>query len=536
MGLILSLLTVVSLLVRGFSISSLPPELFGDEIDVGYQAFSLLHTGRDLYGQLFPTYIHSLSEWRTPMLMYYTVPTISIFGNTELGVRLPEVILGAVAPLILFLLVYQVSKNRSVALLSSIILAILPWHILYSRAAFESVLLLDFILLGTLLFIKQRYFVSLLLFFLTPYIYSTASLFTPLWLLALTVLYRPKLPKTSFLLLIVLVPFGLSLLSGQAAERFGKVGLFSNPEIIDQLTRYRTDSKSPLERLFSNRPVFIATRIYSNYLSAFSPEFLFIRGDNTARQSLQYIGELLPVFAPFLALGLIYLVKQKQYLWLVWLLLAPLPSALTYDGAYHATRLFMMISSLCVAVGSGIYWLVKSMPRYAKAVVYVAIWGVIFFQFTLAANYYLIHYPLRTWQWWHVGFKQAMEKVGELSDQYHQVFINNSYEPSLIRFLFYTRYPPSQFHANFTVDKPSDISAGYYGFYLAPKYYFGGFSPPPNKSLVDVIQPGNLYVVSQRDDVPGDWDWSKNPPGGVKVLFTTRNPLGTPIFYLVTKN
>src|SRR3989339_227663 len=303
MGLILSLLTVVSLLVRGFSISSLPPELFGDEIDVGYQAFSLLHTGRDLYGQLFPTYIHSLSEWRTPMLMYYTVPTISIFGNTELGVRLPEVILGAVAPLILFLLVYQVSKNRSVALLSSIILAILPWHILYSRAAFESVLLLDFILLGTLLFIKQRYFVSLLLFFLTPYIYSTASLFTPLWLLALTVLYRPRFPKASFLLLIVLVPFGLSLLSGQAAERFGKVGLFNNPEIIDQLTRYRTDSKSPLERLFSNRPVFIATRIYSNYLSAFSPEFLFIRGDNTARQSLQYIGELLPVFAPFLALG-----------------------------------------------------------------------------------------------------------------------------------------------------------------------------------------------------------------------------------------
>ena len=156
MGLILSILFAVSLFIRGFSIPTLPPELFGDEVDVGYQAFSLLHTGLDLYGQLFPKYIHSLSEWRTPLLMYYTVPTIYLFGNTEWGVRTPEVILGALAPLILFLLVYEVTRSKSQALLSSVILCIMPWHILYSRAAFEAVLLLDFVLLGTLFFIKKR--------------------------------------------------------------------------------------------------------------------------------------------------------------------------------------------------------------------------------------------------------------------------------------------------------------------------------------------------------------------------------------------
>ncbi len=185
MGLILSLLLGLSLVIRGFSVSSLPPELFGDEIDVGYQAYSLLKTGKDLYGQLFPTYIHSLSEWRTPLLMYYTVPAIALLGNSELGVRMPEVVLGALSPVILFLLVYQLSKSKKLGLLSSLVLVLMPWHILYSRAAFEAVLLLDFVMLGTLLLFRRNYILSAVFFALTFYIYSTAIVFTPLWIFAL---------------------------------------------------------------------------------------------------------------------------------------------------------------------------------------------------------------------------------------------------------------------------------------------------------------------------------------------------------------
>jgi hypothetical protein len=536
MGLILSLLLVLSSLIRGFSVSTLPPELFGDEIDVGYQAFSLLKTGRDLYGQPFPLLLHSLAEWRTPLLIYYTVPAVFAFGNNEWGVRAPEVILGSLAPVILFLLVYRLSLNRSLSLLSSLTLVLMPWHILYSRAAFEAVLLLDFVLLGTLLFVRRRFALSAVFFALTLYIYNTAVVFTPLWLICLWLIFRPKIRISYLIFPLLLVPFIWLLFFGKAGERFGKVGLFGSPEITDSVIEARSTSVSPVEIIFANKPLYDLKKIFNNYLSAFSPEFLFIRGDPTARHSLQYIGQLLPVWVPFLVLGLVYLIKQRAKIWLVWLIIAPVPAALTIDGAYHATRLFMMIPSLAVAIGAGIYWLIITLKGKIKVMAYFLIWVVISFQFADTADYYFFRYTKNTWRWWHVGFKSAMTELVRLAPGYQQIFINNTYEPSLIRFLFYASYPPRQFQDNFITDKPrADISPGYYGFFLLPKYLFGTFTPPANKSLIDVMQPGNLYLVSQRDEVPGDADWRKDPPGGISVLYTSVNPFNQPIFYLVTR-
>jgi len=55
----LILLVVIFLLFRLYSLNSLP--LFGDEIDVGNQAYSLLTTARDYKGNLLPSYIQSFS-------------------------------------------------------------------------------------------------------------------------------------------------------------------------------------------------------------------------------------------------------------------------------------------------------------------------------------------------------------------------------------------------------------------------------------------------------------------------------------------
>jgi len=121
-----------------------------------------------------------------------------------------------------------------------------------------------------------------------------------------------------------------------------------------------------------------------------------------------------------------------------------------------------------------------------------------------------------------------------LDSKYARIFINNTYEPSLIRFLFYSEYSPAIFHRVFTLDQPMpNIYPNYYGFFLPPKYYFGSFSIPKNKSLPDILADDSLYMISQRDEAYGDW--RKNPPLGVKVLFTSTNPYDDPIFYLVTR-
>ena len=534
MGLFLPLILVLSLMLRGFFFTSVPPELFGDEIDVGYQAYSLLRTGKDLYCQAFPAYIHSLSEWRAPLLMYATIPTVAAFGLNEVGVRLPQVIFGSLAPVILFLLVYRTTRSKSLSILSSLSLSLSPWHIHYSRVAFEVVILLDLLLLATLLYLHKKYFLSAWFMALTFYTYSTAVVFTPLWLVSLLITTKKRPTLISCLLFtIAITPFILNLVSGRAAGRFGLVSIFSGREVVDKITHLRGESALPAENLWHNRPESYFWLFYHNYLRAFSAEFLFVRGDPTVRHNMQYIGQLLPLTAPFLVLGIIYLVKKRHWLWLTWLLLAPVPSALTIDGAFHATRLFLMIPPLAVATGSGFLMILNLKSKILNLILLT----VFVFHFAQVGHYYLVHYPKASWRWWQVGYKSSMQSLDRLAPGFDRIFINNTYEPSLIRFLFYTGYSPDRFHSSFKLDQPvAGIQPGYDGFSLDDKYYFGDFSSPsPGTEYAQRLQPGSLYLVSQRDDVGGEWDWRTSPPEGVQVLDTAVNPYHQPVFYLVTR-
>src|SRR3989339_1854448 len=141
---------------RLYQLSSVPASLFGDEVDVGYQAYSILKTGKDYSGNFMPLHFHSLAEWRTPLYLYSAVPTVAIFGISPLGVRLPAVIFGVLSILGFYLLIREIvngqwsmaKKNNLIinsqplALIASFLLAVNPWHIQYSRAGFEVTMLL----------------------------------------------------------------------------------------------------------------------------------------------------------------------------------------------------------------------------------------------------------------------------------------------------------------------------------------------------------------------------------------------------------
>src|SRR5258708_23543226 len=102
---------VIAFFLRIFQIDKVPVSLFGDELDLGYQAYSILHTGRDYMGNFMPVHFHSLAEWRTPLYLYSAVPTVAIFGITPLGVRLPAAIFGTLIVYAMYLLVNQLTKN-----------------------------------------------------------------------------------------------------------------------------------------------------------------------------------------------------------------------------------------------------------------------------------------------------------------------------------------------------------------------------------------------------------------------------------------
>jgi len=551
---------LVATLLRLYKLCNLPISLFGDEIDVGYHAWSLITTGRDYMGNLLPTYIQSLSEWRTPLLSYTLAPFVGILGPTILAVRLPVALLGVLNIYLIYLLTNLLFKNLKIEKLignwkleighlASLMLALSPWHIHYSRMALDSTLLLTLLLSGTLFFIEKRYSLSILSFIFTFYTYSTANLFTPLLIISLFLIYRPSLTKSlqrSFTLFglcfILLLPIAYHLTLGQAAGRFKQVSIFSDKEIIYDIVNQRTspwvDQNAWAEKLFHNKAISYAGIIGSNYLSAFSPQFLFISGDPNFRHSIGRFGELLWVTAPFLVLGFVYLItnlkNKSNQLILAWILLSPIPSALTADGAMHATRLILMLPPLVIISALGVNYffkLVKNIPK----------WNLLMGVFVIAVTVNIIayihrysaHYKFESARHWHHGYQEITSKLVSHLDSANRVFINNTYEPSLLKIAFFSKYPPKKFQQDFITDIPEEnIVKGLDGFKLGEKFYFG--KARSLDDLFKLLEPGDIYLVVQGQEVPGDWDWSKEPPENLKILNHTKDVFGKPLFYLVT--
>lgn len=530
---------LVASLLRLWRLDEVPLNLFGDEVDVGYHAYSLLQTGKDYMGQLLPVYIHSLAEWRAPLFIYSTIPSIAVFGLNEWGVRLPAAIFGIIGVLLLYLLGRRLF-NQKVGLISALLLAMLPWHIHYSRAAFEVTLLLVLLLAATLLFLtggKRNIVLSSILFALTPYTYSTAVVFTPLYVLLLIFLKRRELPRqelSHFLVtaFVLILPFIYVTAFGPAAGRFSLISVFGDDRLIDTINIERTETGLTYERLFHNKLIGWGEVIVANYVQAFSPEFLFANGDPNPRHSVPGTGVLYWAFLPMLLMGIYKLAKVKlpNLLLLGWLLLAPIPASLTVDGANHATRLFLLIPPLVLISGYGAYWLMQQKGKYWK--ISSAVIGA-FLLLNLIGYYhrYFNHYNLQFWRYWHHGYKDAMQEIGQKQDDYQLAFINNTYEPSLLHYLFWTKYSPEKFQREFNSDIPKeDLLTGFNGFQLSEKIYFG-----QAENLLEFLKPNMLYLAVQGKEIPGDWDWGKEPPAGVKVLHVVRTPAGEPLFTLVSK-
>lgn len=548
---ILLLILLVAIFLRVYKLDSIPSSLFGDEVDVGYQAYSLLKTGKDLSGQFLPFYIKSLAESRAPLFIYSTVPFVASLGLNEWGVRLPAAFWGIVSIVGIYFLVKNIFDKKT-ALFAAALLTISPWHLQYSRASFEVTMLLSFTTFGIYFFrkgFKNYYFWSLanIVFGLSFYIYSTATVFIPLLLLLLFTLYKGEIESlikhlilAGIILLIITTPFLWSIYNGEATARFGGVSIFQQTVLLDKINLARSSQQSnpEVEIYFHNKPTVYAQVFGLNYLKAFSPDFLFTQGDPNFRHSIHEMGQLYYFELILMLTGIWWLIvkadSRVKLLIFGLLLIAPIPAGLTADGGFHATRLFVMTVPLTIINSLGLAYLISGQSKNLfkvglSGLVILAIFNIGFY-----FHRYYSHYLAESWRWWHVGFKEAMLEARKLDQNYSQLVFNNTYEPSLIRFLFWFEYPPEQFQKQFvSIQKQQTQLPRFNGFSLDDKYYFGSVDNQMN--LVDFIKPEMLYLVSQRDEVAGDWDFRINTPEKLNLLKTITNPLNQPIFYLVTK-
>lgn len=523
-------------------------ELFGDEIDAGYQSYSLMMTGRDYRGNFLPLYAHSFSEWRAPMMMYFMVPFIKIFGLNEWGVRSFSSFFGIISLLGFYFLLLKLGVSKRKSLIGLFLVSITPWHIQYSRSGFEITLMSTFILWGFYFLIdyfnKRKYYkliLSALLLSLSFYTYNTANVYVPLLILLLftsrRITTKEQVIKPSIILLSLMLILSLPILYqiffASGAERFNKVSLFNSDSIVSEINEYRKDlDYSFISKVFYNKIVYSTRKITANYLNAFSSDFLFGMGDVTFRHSLHKTGNLFWIYSLFLIFGLASFVKNKNkrfgdYFLLGFLLISPIPSSLTIDGAYHATRLFLMIFPLCYFSALGL----ESVWDYKKNIGIFTLL-VLLLEFSYFQHYYWNSYRKDSWRWWQYGYKEALEELIVIENKYDKVLIENTYEPALPRYLFWSAYQPSKVF-NLIDNMDSEEIENYKGFCLNEKICFVNYGDKIFES--SQMRDNTLYFLSHPRNIGGDWDWGNDAPKGVEVIKTVRSLDGNPLFYLVTK-
>lgn len=541
----LILILILATFLRFFRLDYL--ELFGDEIDAGYQSYSLVETGRDYKGNFMPLYAHSFSEWRAPMMMYFMIPFIRIFGLNEWGIRSFSAFFGIVGLFGFYFLLLKLGVKKKTSLIVLFLTAILPWHVQYSRAGFEITLMSSFVIWGIYFlvdyFSKRKFYkliLSAVLLSLSFYTYNTANVYVPLLILLVILtrklIIKEKIFKPTFKLLammfILSLPILYQIFFGAGAERFKKVSLFNNDGLVSEINSYRQqESNSFVSKIFYNKVVYSIKTIGANYLNAFSSDYLFGMGDVTFRHSLHKVGNLFWVYGIFLIVGLVSFIKNKNkkfgdYFMLGFLFISPIPSSLTIDGAYHATRLFLMIFPLCYFAAMGFEKIFEF-----KKVIGILLSLILFFEFAYFQYYYWTSYRLESWRWWHYGYKEIIQLSAKYYNDYDKIYFENSYEPAYPRFLFWNKIDPKTvFDAD---DNVKENAVEKYTGFCYQKFCFLNMG-----SLIDAdkFEKGILYLLSQSVNIGGDWDWSKSAPSGVKILETVRSPDGNPLFYLVAKS
>ncbi|MGH9317238.1 MAG: glycosyltransferase family 39 protein, partial [Thermoanaerobaculia bacterium] len=134
LSLLLILLTAGVL--RIVSLRDLPAGLFCDEAALGYNAWAILHHGVDENGVKLPLFLWSFTGYKNPVYLYTAMLPIGLLGLDEFSLRLTSAAFGIATVLALFLLGRALYGNKA-GLAAAALLAICPWHIHFSRIAFE---------------------------------------------------------------------------------------------------------------------------------------------------------------------------------------------------------------------------------------------------------------------------------------------------------------------------------------------------------------------------------------------------------------
>jgi len=517
----LFLILLVAIIFRFLDLTKSPPALNWDEVSIGYNAYSILKTGRDEWGKLLPLSFQAFGEQKLPGMIYASVPGIAIFGLNEFGVRFTPALFGVLSVYLLYLLAKKIFHSESLALWSATLLAISPWAIHFSRASFEAGLAMFFSLVSIYFLVDannspKNYWWSALFAILAAYTYNSVRILLPFLLLYYlynrVIKFTPK-TKSSLIKVIVIgfvlcLPIASELLKTEGRVRWGTLSIASQKSFLDDIAESRgyTTLPSVLPRLIHNKATHYTYKLFMNYLSTFSTEFLILKGSSNTQRSVQGMGLLYLFELPLLVIGLIAVLSKKtkysqaSHLIIPWLFLAPIPSALTID-APSSVRSLLMLPALILIESLGaesIYQWFRTQNKLLKTcLIAFILWNISYFSFKL-----WFVYPVKFAADWAYGYKQAYSWVFSHYNEVDNIYVTSSYGEPHIFALFYGKIDPATYQ-KYDIKHTTD-PLGWIHVDSFDKFHFTGFTGLDTPEEIVARHPGRNLLLTSFAVLPGN--------------------------------
>lgn len=543
---ILILLLAVGIFLRFYQLGDIPQGFHRDEAFLGYNAYSILVTGKDMNGELLPLHLESFI-FSPAGYSYFSLFPIAVFDLNPFSVRFASAFFGAFTVLITYLLARKLflpqKHAEAIGLLSAGLVAVSPWHINLSRTATENTIVVFFVVLGVFYYIKYSekksslfLLLSFLSFFVTLFLYQAPRAFLPFFIPLLFFSFSPYVKLKNmrasilFYALFIVLPLFFILTSPDLSLRIRTVSVFASEEVKSQLTEsipQDTVAGMPVfvTRVFHNKAISYTQQVLDNYFKHFSYSFLFTPAGLPDRYRVPMVGLLYLAVLPFLFIGMWYLLRSERRIGIFllgWVLLAPIGSSLTFDDVPNLQRTLIMLPALQIISAYGFVKIFEKRKKHVTAL------GIFFFTLLLLSqiifylHQYYTHVPFyRPW-YRQDGYEALVQEINKHSNNYEYVVITNRESAPTIFFLLFNKYSPIVFQKETRNSVLRDFDR--VGF---SKYSFSEEECPYKllKERKTAVSEDTLYVNSGLCKIPED----------ALVLATIKRKDSSVVFYVVTK-
>lgn len=459
----------LAVFLRTYRLSEIPHGFYVEEMTNAYIGRYILLHGRDIYGNMLPlVYFNKFGDYAPVLPLYLSGAATFLFGVTEFAARIPIALIGVLGIVPIYFLGTIIFGKKLYGLVAASFIAVSPWHIVLSRTTAEGIVGLTLYSFGLWSMVEwylnkrpQKLILSVVLFFICYFVYPGLRILVPMTIVPFVVYtWRNKHEGTRIIVWVTVFFFILTLgisMTVWGRARFAQTSLLTNEYVREQLSlknEYLAGADNgniPLARIFHNKPVAYMREFARQYLTYFSPLYLFYEGGGQYRYyNVPEQGIVLLTFGIVIAAALIPHKRYPLYTIVIYLLIvSPLSSAITIDFTPHVHRSVFMIIPLAFIATYG--WIYISRFRLGKFVYASLLIIPLTLELVYFWHMYAGHSPSFQSSLRNDGDRELVTYVRDNRTLYDAVYMP-AFERLPLYYLFYTGNFSDSFMGKFALD------------------------------------------------------------------------------------